>query len=740
MADNKNTISNDDDETIISSNAELSNREFDNKANEHTRLSEPTPTRPEPANDQTLASDPDEPEQSLTQAAPKAADKPTKASPAPAQTQRDQGRQSSTTEVGRGMLLQNRYQIKQILGQGGFGAAYLATDVKLANRECVVKRMLIPKGSSPRQVQLLQANFQREMASLATLNHPGHPNIPEIYDYFSDDSGNYLVMKYIEGQSLKEVVEKKIPWRESVRYIIDVTDALNYMHTHGGEPVMHRDIKPDNILLGNDNRVWLVDFGLAKADAVEGAGDINASMTAGTRGYAPLEQWRGKAVPASDVYALGATLHHLVTGINPSEAYSKSFNPLELQQRHGVFTPVRQINKELPRELEAIVAHAVAAEPEQRLTARQLKEQLAALISGQAEALYTFKSGESAKTVAELVNLCEKYRKEAQRYLEDGAFQRWFQLINRNDLAEAAAQAARQGKSPGDRLERFLKLLAPNIAMIRLRRTTWRLTRAVIVLVLVVGVTLGIIGVAGSFAAGSFIRQTINSVGWNFNNLSLDGPNEFSKAQLDNNLQSLIGAYVDKVEVDLQPPDRVNVAGSWSGIPFTVPVAVALQDGKPHLTFSGIGDIPVPFVGGVISQGFNNGIDDAFQNSPVDFTELTITEDAVVVEVAESLHSGRPGLPTATPTPTARPTITPTPPPTATPEGLALVTIFNETGRAIVLELEGEIIEMDVDDTEVIEKPPGIYNFVVTFTDTGAVAAEGQKEWTVQTYKWRIQN
>jgi serine/threonine protein kinase len=721
------------DETIISSTGQLSQSPVDEAGSDQTRLSAPgEATRPDSADDRTVASTPD---------TPKAADKATKASPAPGQTQREQGGRSTTTEVGRGTLLQNRYQIKQILGQGGFGAAYLANDIRLDNRECVVKRMLIPRGVSPQQVQLLQANFQREMASLASINNPGHPNLPEIFDYFSDESGNYLVMKYIEGQSLKQIIGADIPWRESVRYIIDVADALDYLHTHKkGEPVMHRDIKPDNILLGNDNRVWLVDFGLAKADPVEGGGDINASMTAGTLGYAPLEQWRGKAVPASDIYALGATLHHLLTGKNPAEAYGGTFNPAKLAQLHGVFTPIRQIKGELPRELEAIIAKATAAEPGERLTALQFKEQLEALISGQAGALYTFKSGESAKTVAELVNLCEKHRKEAQSYLEDGAFQRWFHLINRNDLAAAAEQAVRQGKNAGDRLERFLKLLIPNIALIRLRRAAWRLTRAAIILVLVVGVTLGVIGVAGAFAAGSFIRQTINSVGWKFNNLSLAEPNEFSKAQLDENLQSLIGPYVDKIEVDPRPPDHVDLVGSWNGIPFTVPVAVALQKGKPHLTFSGIGNMPAPFVSGIISQGFNNGIDDAFQNSPVDFTELTITKEGVVVEVAASQQSGRPGLPTPTPTPTLRPTVTPTPPPIATPEGLALVTIFNETGRDIVLELEGEIIEMEVDDTEVIERQPGIYNFIVTFKDTGAIAAEGQKEWTVQTYKWRIQN
>jgi serine/threonine protein kinase len=452
-----------------------------------------------------------------------------------------------------------------------------------------------------------------------------------------------------------------------------------------------------------------------------------------------LEQWRGQAVPASDIYGLGATLHHLITGTSPSDAYGGTFNPVKLKELHGVFSPIRQVDKTLPKDLESIISKATAAEPEDRLTARQLKEQLEALISGgQEAALFTFKSGDSAKSVKDLVNLCEKYKKEAQGYLERGDFQRWFQLINRNDLLEAAENAARQGKSPKDRLERFLKLLAPNLALIRLRRTTFRLVRAATVVFLVVVITVGVIGAAGAMAAGSFIRQTVSSAGWNFNNLSLDEPNEFTKGQIDQNLQSLIGAYVDDVEADMRPPNHVDINVRWSGVDFRLPVAVELEAGKPNLSFSGIGNIPIPLVSSQISQGFNNGISDAFQNSPFDFTDLTVEQDKVVVLVEESSRSGRPTLPTATPLPTNTPTVTPTSPPTATPEGLALVTIFNETGREIILNLEGQVIEMDIDDSKAIEKKPGTYNYLVTYKDTEAVAAEGQKTWEVRTYRWRI--
>jgi len=301
-----------------------------------------------------------EPDHPATPVEPKESEKPTRVTPQN-KTQTGQDVKTTKTDSAKEMILQNRYRIEKQLGQGGFGAAYLAEDIKL-KRGCVVKQMRIPSGTPPKQVQLFQANFEREASLLAQLNQPGHPNIPEIFDYFSDETGNYLVMKYIEGQSLQDVIDQNpegIPWREAVRYIIDVADALNYMHSHHGEePIMHRDIKPDNILRGNDNRVWLVDFGLAKADPVEDSGDINASMAAGTLGFTPLEQWLGEAVPASDVYALGATLHHLVTGRHPKQPFGGEFNIHKLKELHGVFPPVREINKNLPKELEALITGA----------------------------------------------------------------------------------------------------------------------------------------------------------------------------------------------------------------------------------------------------------------------------------------------------------------------------------------------------------------------------------------------
>ncbi|MDX1523946.1 MAG: serine/threonine-protein kinase, partial [Anaerolineae bacterium] len=437
------------------------------------------------------------------------------------------------------LRIHDRYQLSEILGKGGFGAVYLAEDTKL-RRRCVVKQMLVGSRSR-RELEIHRANFEREANLLAELNDPGHPNIPEIYDFFSLDSGNYLVMKYIEGQNLKELVSnreaKNLSWEEAVRYGADVCSALHYMHTKGIEPVMHRDIKPANIQLGDDGRVWLVDFGLAKADPVEDSGDQLVTQASGSFGYTALEQWFGQAIPASDIYAFGATLHHLVTGLDPLEAYDGQFHIQKIQELHGQFPLIRTINPDLPEKLEQIINVAVSPDPEQRPTALQLQQQLEALISGaQAVPLYTFKNGESANTVAELVDLCEKNRREAEEYLYGGDFERWFSLINRNDLAVAASAAVKQGKNQRDGLERFLKLILPSILQRRMRRFGVHLARGAIQFVLIALFVTVLLGVGGSYVVGLIMRQSIDSVPWNFYTLDLEEPNRYDEAFLTNAL------------------------------------------------------------------------------------------------------------------------------------------------------------------------------------------------------------
>lgn len=638
------------------------------------------------------------------------------------------------------LRIHDRYQLSEILGKGGFGAVYLAEDIKL-RRRCVVKQMLTA-GKSTKEIEIHRVNFEREASLLAELNDPGHPNIPEIYDYFSVDRGNYLVMKYIEGQNLKEVLvtreNKKLPWEEAVRYAIDVCSALHYMHNRGDEPVMHRDVKPANIQLGDDGRVWLVDFGLARANPVSSSGSELVTQASGSFGYTPLEQWFGKAIPASDIYALGTTLHHLVTGLDPLEAYQGQFHIQKIQELHGATPPIRAIDPELPERLEEIIDRAVSADPEHRPTALQLQRQLEATISGaQTAALYTFRNGQSAETVPQLVDLCEKNRREAEEYLYNGDFGRWFLLINRNDLAAAASQAVKQGKNRRDGLEKFLKLILPNIFRRRLRRAGIQLGRGVLQFVLIAAFVVLLLGVGGSYVAGLVIRQFINSVEWNFYALELDDRNQYSETFLEETFTQAVGAYLDDIEVEVKAPDAMNVRGRWDNVPLDISTSIRMGQQNPRLHVTEFNNIPLFVIGSNISQGINNGIDDAFERAPVDVSSLIVKDGEIVFEVEKATGPNRPEYGTPTPAPTP----TPTPRPTPTPVNVTLVVVFNDSNEPITLEIEqlGRRWDIGANDSEVLQTPPGTYNYTVKYQGTDDIAAQGTREWVLnKAYRLRI--
>jgi len=280
-----------------------------------------------------------------------------------------------------------RYRIVRQLGRGGMGAVYMAEDRELFGRPCVIKEMLNIY-LSPADRLRAEQDFRREAELLAHLNQPGHPNIPEIYGHFVESGRHYLVMKYIAGQNLEErLAQMRRPFVESevLRFMIPVCDALAYMHQRT-PPVIHRDVKPANIILGEDERIWLVDFGLAKATLVDGAMVMMGGKTIamGTPGYTPLEQWQRAAMPASDIYALGATIYHLLSGRDPRDRFA-SFPELDLEiiRSFSQWTPLRRVAPEVSEEMEELVMRALRAEPAQRPSAAELRHQFEVLLRDQ---------------------------------------------------------------------------------------------------------------------------------------------------------------------------------------------------------------------------------------------------------------------------------------------------------------------------------------------------------------------
>ena len=250
-----------------------------------------------------------------------------------------------------GSTLNNRYRIAKLVGQGGFGAVYRAWDLSLS-QPVALKENVDTGPESQRQ-------FEREAKLLAGLRHP---NLPRVNDHFVlPGLGQYLVMDFVEGKSLRAMlVERGRPLDEAevLPWVRQVCDALEYLHTRT-PPIIHRDIKPDNIIVTPEGRAMLVDFGISKLyDPGKGT---TVGAKAVTPGFSPPEQYAGgRTDPRSDIYALGATLYTLLTGQVPPEGP-------ELSSGVAMLNPPRQINRAISEQTAAVIAAAMAPTISQRL-------------------------------------------------------------------------------------------------------------------------------------------------------------------------------------------------------------------------------------------------------------------------------------------------------------------------------------------------------------------------------------
>lgn len=266
-------------------------------------------------------------------------------------------RRSKPKALAGGKVLNVRYEIVRRIGGGGMGAVYLAKDRNLGDAPRAVKEM-IESHLDDAQHEKAIADFKRESLLLTALEHP---SIPTVYDYFYDEDSErfYLVMKFIPGSDLSSRLRKtpggRIDEPTVTEWGIQTADVLEYLHTRR-QPIIYRDLKPANLMLdSNNNRIMLIDFGIARWVNKQEKG-----VTAvGTMGYAPPELFSGQADPRVDIYSLGATMFHLLTGSDPQD------NPLLIFDFAKNPRP-RQINPALSSEMERILMRAVEYKPEHR--------------------------------------------------------------------------------------------------------------------------------------------------------------------------------------------------------------------------------------------------------------------------------------------------------------------------------------------------------------------------------------
>jgi serine/threonine-protein kinase len=469
------------------------------------------------------------------------------------------------------ITLQDRYRIVQALGGGGMGQVYLAHDTRLADKPCAVKELAPDPHATPQEQEQAADQFRREAAILAHLNHP---NLPNVYDHFQERECFYLVMDYVKGENLSDRLIQSpdgLPQETVVEWAIQLCDVLDYLHSQM-PPVIFRDMKPDNVMITPEETVKLIDFGVARLFDPTKRTD---TLKMGTAGYAPPEQYagQGQTTARSDIYALGATLHELLTGTDPTT------HPF-------VFTPPRVLNPSISPSLSEVVMRAVNLDPADRFpSARVMKEAL-------------------EKTTRPRFHLPSIQRQDS---------------TGTQVMPEATA-----GALPKSR--------AAQVAKSALR---WlgRVTLTIAITVLIAAVALLVVG---TYMVSSIVERGVTGIDWGLVE-NADRHFEMSEGELQESIQGFLTLYaldaVQDVEVDLRYPDTVLLSLRLSSRPMSLQARLDAEDGVPAIVLERMNNTRLYVVGGIVSGGINRGFQNAWEDSPLQISSLTVKYNSLTIDL-----------------------------------------------------------------------------------------------------------
>ncbi|NOT48843.1 MAG: serine/threonine protein kinase [Acidobacteria bacterium] len=271
--------------------------------------------------------------------------------------------------IEQGKLLQQRYRIDKQIGQGGMGAVYVATDERFGSVVAI------------KETLFMDDNYRKALEREARLlNSLKHAALPRVSDHFLEDNGQFIVMEYIPGEDLSFILDqtgKPFSFTDVQKWAVQLLDALEFLHTQS-TPVIHRDIKPQNLKLTAHGQIVLLDFGLAKGNPTDAGFHTAAKSIFGySRNYASLEQIQGTGTdPRSDLYSLAATLYHLATGQPPEDALTRAMSVLSNQP--DPLVPASTINPDVPAGFAGVLQKALELNAASRpASAADMKQMLA---------------------------------------------------------------------------------------------------------------------------------------------------------------------------------------------------------------------------------------------------------------------------------------------------------------------------------------------------------------------------
>jgi serine/threonine protein kinase len=350
---------------------------------------------------------------------------------------------TQTGHLERRTLLHKRYLIQKTIGRGGMGAVYQAKDVK-RQQVVAVKEMGLSMVLPDERVQAIQ-NFKVEAKMLANLSHI---NLPAFTGFFAEGSRYYMVMEYIDGATLEELLERNhapFPERRVLGWARQLCDVLEYLHNQQ-PPIIFRDMKPGNIMLTRDGHIKLIDFGIARFFRPTSSQD---TQLLGTPGFAPPEQY-GKAQTdeRSDIYSLAITLFQLLTNTLSETGFG--------------LRNVRAANPAISQLVAHALEKAASLEPEDRYAS--ITEFRRALLG---EGTFFFEEGDVATTLSELAELCLHYPEEAADYMASGEIEAWLREIGEHDLLRTVRHMRSLGDEPQKTVQMFIQAVMGNGTRIR---------------------------------------------------------------------------------------------------------------------------------------------------------------------------------------------------------------------------------------------------------------------------------
>jgi hypothetical protein len=340
-------------------------------------------------------------------------------------------------------LLRKRYVIVRTIGHGGMAAVYEARDTRRGTA-CAIKEMslsTVPANERPQAIQ----NFLAEARILSRLNHP---NLPAFTDFFTEGTRHFLVMEFVDGNTLEDLLEANhgpFTERRVLGWARQLCDVLEYLHSQQ-PPIIFRDLKPGNIMLTRGGRIKLIDFGIARLFRSSGGQD---TQLLGTPGFAPPEQYgSAQTDERSDIYSLAMTLFQLMT-----DAINE--NGFGLKDVHFNYP---HISPPVARVLEK----ATALKPDDRYQGVMVFRRALLGIG-----TFRFENGGEATTPDELADLCSHYAEEAADYLFAGEIESWLQEINKDDMARAAKRIRTTVGNPDLAVEKLVQLLVGSDGRVR---------------------------------------------------------------------------------------------------------------------------------------------------------------------------------------------------------------------------------------------------------------------------------